>query len=476
MSFSQFLAVLRARWRLVTGIFLSLVLVTLVVTMLLPKKYTGSASIVLDVKSPDFVAGGYVPALMSNSYMATQVDILNSERVARRVVTKLRLAENQEIRDQWQRETKGRGDFTAWLARLLLDNLEVLPSKASNVLTINFTGVDAPFAALMANAFVQAYIDTTLELRVDPAKQYTGFFDNRSRAYRETLEAAQARLSAYQKQHGLLATDERLDIETARLAELSSQLVGLQAATAESGSRVAQARRSGEDLRDTLSDPVVTALRADLNRQEAQLQQLSARLGDAHPQVIELKASIGELRQRIAAETRKVTGSVTATNNINTAREAQVRVSLDEQRAKVLKLKEQRDQAQILRTDVETAQRAYDAVLARLNQTHLESQSTLTNVGILSSAVEPPFPTWPKTKLNLAIAAVIGLLMGIAAALLREVFDRRVRTPEDLSEQLQLPLLCVMPGPPKPRRFGRESDPKLLGHNRPLGLPASSGA
>ncbi len=474
MSFNQFIAVLRARWKIALGVWLFIVLTTLVVSVLLPKKYTASASIVLDIKSPDFVAGGYVPGLLNTSYMATQVDILTSDRVARRVVTMLRLAENQEIREQWQRETSGRGDFTAWLAKLLLDNLEVLPSKASNVLNISFKGVDAQFSALMANAFVQAYTDTTLELRVDPARQYSGFFDSRSKAYRETFEKAQARLSAFQKEHGLLATDERLDIETSRLAELSSQLVGVQAATAESNSRVAQARRSGDDMRDVLTDPMVTTLRADLSRQESQLQQMKARLGDAHPQVIELQASINDVRSRIVTETRKVTGSVTASNNINAAREAQIKASLDEQRSKVVKLKELRDDALILQKDVETAQRAYDTVLARLNQTNLESQSTLTNVGVLSAAVEPPYPSFPKIPLFVGVAAVVGALLAMGFALMREMFDRRVRTVEDLTEQLQLPLLCVMPGPAAPRRFGRKADPRLQMQQRVLGLPAAT--
>ncbi|NMV20996.1 chain length determinant protein EpsF, partial [Vibrio parahaemolyticus] len=90
---------------------------------------------------------------------------------------------------------------------------------------------------MMANAFVQAYIETHLDLRADPAKRFSTFFDQRAKQLREQLEAAQNRLSEYQKQHGLIATDERLDIENARLNELSSQLVAIQALATESSSR-----------------------------------------------------------------------------------------------------------------------------------------------------------------------------------------------------------------------------------------------
>ncbi|RZU02259.1 chain length determinant protein EpsF [Rivibacter subsaxonicus] len=475
MSITQFLAVMQARWKLALYVFLFVVLATAVASLVLPKRYTASTAIVLDVKSVDPVAGGYVPGLMSTTYMATQADIITSDRVARRVVAMLKLTENAEIREQWLQDTGGRGEFDAWLANLLQNNLEVLPSKSSNVIKINFSGVDAKFAALLANAFVQAYTDTTLDLRVEPARQYSGFFDERAKTYREELEKAQSRLSAYQREKGLLATDERLDIENARLAELSSQLVAMQALSAESSSRQAQVRNSADELRDVMTDPIVTGLRAEAGRQQAQLQQLSARLGDAHPQVIELKASIAELRSRIAIETRRVSGSVGVNNSINIGREAQVRAALDQQRIKLFQLKAQRDDALILLKDVETAQKAYDAVLGRLNLTKLDSQNTLTNVGLLSSATEPPFASSPKLFLNLGVAVVLGALLAVAAVLVREFFDRRVRTIEDIAEQLQLPVLCVMPGPAKRPRFGRQPDTARISmQQRVLGLPAAT--
>ena len=87
---------------------------------------------------------------------------------------------------------------------------------------------DSVKAAKMANAFVQAYLDVSLGLKVDPAKQYSTFFDNRSKELRANLERAQAKLSAYQREKGIIANDERFDIENARLGELSTQVVGLQ--------------------------------------------------------------------------------------------------------------------------------------------------------------------------------------------------------------------------------------------------------
>src|SRR5690606_28265060 len=172
----------------------------------------------------------------------------------------------------------GNGDIEAWLASLLSSNLTVTPSRESSLINVSYTAPDPKFAATIANAFVQAYIDTSLDLRVDPAKRYSSFFDERAEQLRGALESAQSKLSAYQKEKGIIGNDERMDIETARLNELSSQLVALQALAAESSSRSAQARSAADRMQEVMRDPVVANLQADLARQEARLQELNSRL------------------------------------------------------------------------------------------------------------------------------------------------------------------------------------------------------
>lgn len=447
MTFSQFLSILKARWLLALLVFVLTVGATLVVSLMLPKKYTASAAVVLDVRSPDPVIGMVLGAMATPAYMATQVDIVQSERVAIRVVQGLRMTENFAARQKWMEATQGKGSFEAWLASAIKRELDVRPSRESNVINVAYTSDDPRNAAAMANAFVRAYMDVSIGLRISPAKQYTEFFDARSKELREALEQAQGRLSAYQKKHGILATDERFDIENQRLNELSSQLVALQAMSAESRSRSAQARSSSDQLADVINNPVVAGLRTDLSRQEARLQELGARLGEAHPQVVELKANIAELRQRLATESQRVSGSVGVTDTIARQREQEIRASLEAQRAKVLALKQQRDEVNVLQREVETAQRTYDQVVQRMSQTNLESQNTQTNISVLSPASEPADASSPRVVLNLLLSVFLGALLGVGSALLRELTDRRVRGLDDLSEGVGLPVLGSLPKP-----------------------------
>jgi uncharacterized protein involved in exopolysaccharide biosynthesis len=219
-------------------------------------------------------------------------------------------------------------------------------------------------------------------------------------------------------------------------------------------------------LQEVVNNPALSNLRGDITRAEARFQELTSRLGDNHPQVIEARANIASLRARLDGETRRVTGSLGVTNTINRQREAEIRTALEMQRARVQRMRSAREEGAVLIRDVEAAQRAYDAVLARLNQTSLESQTTQSNAYVLTQAVPPFVPSSPNVVRNAALSIAIGLLLAIGAAILLEYADRRVRNVEEVSEVVGLPLLGVLP---KPGGSGRFTAPRIpLVSARPL--------
>lgn len=447
MTFTQFFSILRARWKLSVLVFALTVAAALAISLVLPKKFTAAASVVVDVK-PDPISGMVLGQMMTPAIMATQVDIIQSDRVARRVIRNLKLTESPQVRAQWQAATEGKGTIEDWLSRSFQTQLDVRPSRESNVITIGFQAPDPDFAAGLANAFVKAYVDTAIELRVDAAKQYGAFFEQQAKDSRETLEATSSKLSEFQRANGIVGSDERIDVETNRLNELSTQLVMLQAVASESSSRQAQAAGGkGDRLVESLNNPVISSLSIELSRAEANLQELNSRLGNSHPQVLQVRANIAELRARLDAETRRVTSSVGVTANINSSRLGEVRAQMEAQRTRVLKLKEQRDSMAVLQRDVENAQRAYDAIVTRLNQSNLESQTQQSNINVLSQASAPLSPSSPRVLLNTAVAVFVGTLLAVGLALVRELLDRRVRSTTDLVEALGLPVLGVVPKP-----------------------------
>ncbi len=448
MNLTQFVSILKARWWVALTVFLLTVGTAVVLTLIAPKQYTATATLVVDQTRPDPVSAAAYQGNPSPAFMATQVDILKSDRIAQRVLSNLHLADDPKAREEWMRSAKGAGTLESWLVEDLQFKLDVKPSRESNVISVSYKSSDSVKAAKMANAFVQAYLDVSLGLKVDPAKQYSTFFDNRSKELRANLERAQAKLSAYQREKGIIiASDGQLDSETARLNELSTQLVALQAVSAESSSRQAQAQVGADRLQEVVNNPNLAAIRADITRAEGRLQELMSRLGDNHPQVIEAKASIASLRTRLDTETRRVTGTFSSVNNINRQREVEIRAALEAQRARVIRMRTAREEGAVLVRDVENAQRAYDAVLTRLSQTSLEGQATLSNSYVLAEAVPPVRPTSPKVELNIAISFVLGLMLALGSVFLFEFMDRRVRSVDEVNDLLGLPIFGVLPKP-----------------------------
>jgi chain length determinant protein tyrosine kinase EpsG len=469
MTLVQFLSILRARWKAMLLVLLVVVVATGIVNAAWPRSYTSSVAVLVDVKSPDPIAGIIYPGLSAPAYMATQVDVIQSDRVSQQVVRVLRLNESPQMREQWRQATDGVGNFENWVADLLRKNLDVKPSRESNVIAINYKAPDPKYATALANAYAQAYIDVSLELRVDPARQYGKFFEEREQQLKSKVDAARATLTAYQRETGIVGTDDRLDVETARLHELSSQLVTVQGIGAESAGRNAQARSTPNETQEVLNSQLVSSLKIDLSRQESALKEAGERLGPSNPMIIGLKANIAETRARIDAEVARINGGVSVSNTVNDTRIAQLKGSIEAQRVKVLHLKEAHDRIAALVADVDAAQRAYDSVSVRANQTELESRTTQTNLYVLNPASEPLKPSSPRTTLNMLLSLFIGTLLAVGVAMLMELFDRRVRSASDVVLALDTPLLGTLARKPSGRLFGRR---ELVGNRGKAAKPA----
>jgi len=450
MNLQQFFLILRVRYKLVIFTLLVTVAATLAVSLLLPKQYTATASVVLDTKSPDPVAGLMLPGMFAPGYMATQMDIIVSDRVAQKVVKLLKLDASPAVRQQWMEATKGRGKLEVWLADLLQTKLDVKPARESNVISISYQATDPVFAATVANAFTQAYIETNIELKVAPARQYAQWFGEQGKSLRDNLEKAQAKLSEYQQTHGIVAIDERLDNETAKLNDLSAQLTIVQGQTSDAQSKQRSGRAS-DTLPEVVQNQTIANLKIDIARHEAKLQDLAGNLGRNHPQYQRAESEIATLKQKLEAETRHITSGFSTSGAVGRDKETELRKAIEAQKKKLLELKHQRDEVAVLMRDVEAAHKAYEAVSLRFNQTSLESQSTQTNVSVLTPASEPHEPSSPKLLLNMVLSVFMGTLLSVGMALMLEMLDRRIRSAEDLAESLQLPVLGVIQ---KQRRSG----------------------
>lgn len=397
MNFQQFLTILLARKRIALLALAVTVLTTLAVSLYMPKSYKATTTLVLNYKATDPVSGMTLPAQLMPGYMATQVDILTSRNVSLKVVDMLGLARNPTAIEEFREADKGEGDIRVWLADALAQKLDVKPSRESSVIDLNYESQDPKFAAALANAFADAYIQTNLQLKIEPSRRAAEWFNDQVKSLRDSLAKAQDKLSAYQRDKGIVSIDERMDVENARLAELSTQLVAAQAQTYDTSSRQKQIN-SGKRL-DQLSSEVKSAQQ----------------------------------------------------------REESIRAALAAQKARVLKINQQRDELGILQRDVANAQKVMDMAMQRFSQTSMEGQANQSEVAVLNPATPPMEPSKPKILLNLLISIFLGTLLAVGCALLAEMLDRRIRAPEDLALGLDLPVLGVIAAGPRRKIWRRRA-------------------
>jgi chain length determinant protein EpsF len=459
MNINQLLVILSARRRIVVGTLAATMATTFAVSLILPKSYEATTTLVMNVKGTDAVTGLSVPAMMLPSYMTTQVDIIQSKNVATHVVESLKIDQSPVVQQKFQEEMSGRGDIRDWLSDVLLKGLSVVPSRESNVLNVSYKAADPEFAAAVANAFAAEYRKTSAQLHAQPLKDASIYINDQAKALRANLEQAQSRMSKFQQENGLVSVDTRLDVENSRLNDLSTQLVAVQGQLAEAQSRERSvARGNAAEAPDVINNPLIQNLQAQLVQAEAHFSEIASKLDVNNPLYQSARAEVDKIRASLNAQVQMTSNSISSSAKILQNREAEIRASLDAQKAKVLELNRTRDQLAVLARDVDNAQRAYDALMSRYNQTALEGQSNQTEVAVLSPAVVPAIPSSPKILVNMILSVIMGLMLGGGVALVIEMLDRRVRSKADL-EADEAPYLGVfsigsaLPAKSKKKRF-----------------------
>ena len=447
MSLYQFFTIMRARRGLAGLILLATLLLALAWVTLRPPTYVARAPVLVDVRT-DPTNATPLQGMVSPAYIATQIDIVKSDKVAEKAAELL--PPDQEPMLRLREAARSKPAPQQWIIHAIQRELDVKPARESNIVTISWTGRSAAEAARVANAFAQAYLDTNLNLKTAPAKRYADWFDGQVQQARARLEQAQTKLSAFQEKAGIISSNEQGDYETARLSELSQQLL------------VAQGRRKaggGETSSEVMQSPLVNNMRADVAKLESKVNEASANMGPNHPKMREMQAELQTMRSRLAAESARVGTAATVSSHASAAHLRELQDAISAQRARVLATNKARGELTVLQRDVDSAQKAFETVSASAAQSRLQSMTTQSNVLFLGAASEPLEPSGPSPLQAMLAALGGGILLAIAGALLAEIANRRVRSIEDLSIVTDVPILGVVPA-----RKPRSIQPLRLAH------------
>jgi succinoglycan biosynthesis transport protein ExoP len=450
LTFAQLLRVLRARRAQIAVVLVAIFALVTGVSLLLPETYVAHVTLVAETKDTDPVTGNAVRSQLLTSYLNTQADIVMSRNVALKVVDRYHFADDPGLQREFHERAQAGGEMREWLADRLLGNLEVELSRNSNIFRIAFSARDAGVSSLVANAIAEAYIQTTIELKLDPAKRQSRWFDEQLLGLRSALEEKQKLLADYQRKNTLVTTDGRLDVETARLAGIAAEALSAQTAMSDAQGRRAAMRLALEkgrtaELPDILGNNLLQSMKADLTRAESKLAEVAERYGSNHPHYVAAAAEVDSLRQRLAGEIATARGSIEQATQIAEQRSAEMQAALEKQKQRILELTRANDEREVLSREVESAQHAYDSATQRASSVRLESQLDQSAVAVLVPATQPLSPARPRIVLNAVAALFFGALFGVGLALMAEWRDRRVRDGTDITLATGIVLLAEFP-------------------------------
>jgi succinoglycan biosynthesis transport protein ExoP len=442
MSVAQIVAMLRARWKPIVIIALTIIILGAVAIKFLPKTYTATATLIANSDVKDPLAGRDFPVEMIANYVSTQIELLTSPIVLLPVVDRLRLTLDKDFTAGFSGSSEALREF---VEKNLALSLQVERGIGGQLIYVSASSKDAAKAAEIANAVADVYMEQDRRRLNDPANERAQRYVEELAELRSKATLAQDKVTDFRKQNGISdITANPGDAEVQVLDTLHQRLLETQNLR-----RTLEAKEPGLPANDPLTAGSVQTLKTQLETQLSQLAQLQGTYGPQHPKVRELQAQIAITRQAMADEHR----TLSENNQSELARTKELEQkylrAVAEQEAKVADLRQSQDEGSKLVLELESARSVYKHALDGFDQIMFQAVANHTNVSVVSRAVAPLRASKPNKVKLMLMALVAGLGLGVVAPLSYEMFlDRRLRCRDDMEREFGITVLAQLDAVP----------------------------
>ncbi len=316
--------------------------------------------------------------------------------------------------------------------------------KATRVLEIGFATEDQALADAAVNTIMDLYIGDQLDTKFNAARRASEWLRGRIGDLRLEVRDAEDRIAAYRANQGL-AQGVQAGLGTEQLSRLNADLLQARSDLAAAQGRLDAAKGRGGGAAQAAVSPNVAALRAQQEQYAGQLQAALTRRGDQHPDVIALTNQLDSVRRAVGAETGRVVAASDAEVRAGRARVASLEKALQDGQVQVDRDAQAEIPLRAMQRDAEASRTLLQAVLDRMQQTGQQQAIELPDARVISPAVPPTEPSFPKTKLMLAAALAFGIGFGLLLVWLLELGDSTFRSGDEVRSRLGLPCFALIP-------------------------------
>lgn len=466
----------KRRWTILAFFFV-VVVATAIGTFTMKPIYRGTTTLLINKENPQIVDFKEIFTVntMDLDYYQTQYKILESRSLAKRVIQTLNLAEHHEFNPQtesspfqtWKREVIN--VLSGWLALFsqspkdltesgkepgrettlineFLNKLKIEPIRNSRLVKIHYDAHYPELATRVPNTLAASFIQQNLEKRFTSTEQAKEWLTRQLDDLKAKVERADETLQAYGSKHGIISLEEKENITMQRLTELNEAL-----AKAESERMAKEAlykqtqERNFDSLPSILENKLIQDLKQSLIQLEAQYMKLSENYKPDYPEMKRLRNQMEAIQKRLNTEMSIIITAIKTEYESGLRKESLLRAAFEEQKKRAMEMKQKSIQYNILKRESDTNKELYKGLLQRMKEAGISAGIPASNIQVVDQAEPPTVPYRPNKQLNLLLAAVVGLFLGVGLAFFFEYLDNTVKTPDDVEELVRLPSFGMVP-------------------------------
>ena len=459
------------RWLVLSVSFITLAL-SLLYSFLATPMYTAETKVKIGTYSPSVTGAEFEDILRQQTqeqdYLQTQIELLSSYSLVDKVLTEGGL--DQDLKHYFSRKTaffsitepllklfskagpaapqvKTEGDYhhPQSVIRGYLDLVSIIPVRKTSLVRVSVTTADPLLSAKIANAHAQAFIELVRSERQQNTVESLVFLKSQAEELADKVALAERNIAAYAEENAIVSVNKDENIVVRRMGELSDLLTQATAVRIKAESAYNEAK-SGSGLSSTsLDDEAISRLRSSLKEAEAEYAMLSEKFKPGYPRMVQLNARITDLKQNLKEQRTQAISALQAQYNASVQNEEELKRQLEIQKSKAFDLSRREVQFNIMKREYDSLKDLHQSVLRQLKESQMTSESRGTNINVIDRAAVPLDHSSPKRLFNALAALIFGPLLGFALAFVIEALDNTVKTPDQVQDLLQLPVLGVVP-------------------------------
>jgi capsular exopolysaccharide synthesis family protein len=464
----------KRRWTII-AFFLIVVITTAVATFTMRPIYRATTSIQINKENPQIVDFKEIFAvnIMDMDYYQTQYKILESRTLAGRVIQSLKLSEHPEFLpkpetpfQKWRsnilnpifglfsssKEASSSSKNTSeneketGLINSFLSKLKIEPIRNSRLVKIHFDSNYPELSTQVSNTLAATYIQQNLETRFNATQQAKEWLTGQLNDLKAKVEKADEALQAFGSKHGIISLEEKENIIMQRLTELNDTLAKAESDRMAKEALYKQVRDANADSFPTiLENKLIMDLKQAYIQLEAQYMKLSGTFKPEYPEMVRLKRQMDTIQKRLDSEANKLITGIKNDYELVLRKESLIRQAFEQQKAKVREMQDNAIRYNILKREADTNKELYKGLLQRMKEAGVSAGITASNIQVVDRAELPRTPFKPNKRLNLLLAVVVGLFLGVGLAFFFEYLDNTVKTPEDIEQLIRLPSFGMVP-------------------------------